>query len=87
MTDILTLFSQSLWLVVVLSAPALIVAAGTGILTSLVQALMQLQDQTLPFAIKLVAVAITLALTGRWMLVEIVELTNLVFRIISMRLY
>jgi type III secretion protein S len=66
-------------LVVVLSAPPLIVAVVVGVLTSLIQALMQIQDQTLPFGIKLVAVGITLALTGRWIGVELIQLTSLTF--------
>ena len=70
-------------LVVLLSAPPLIVAVVVGVLTSLVQALMQIQDQTLPFGIKLVAVGITLALTGRWIGVEMIQLLNLMFDMVS----
>ncbi|MCB5361995.1 EscS/YscS/HrcS family type III secretion system export apparatus protein [Vibrio splendidus] len=84
MFDILTLFAQSLWLVVVLSLPPLLVAAGVGVFVSLIQALMQLQDQTLPFVIKLVAVGLTMVMTGRWMTVEVIKLTNLIFQAIAM---
>ena len=73
------LFKQGMLLVVVLSAPPLIVAVVVGVLTSLVQALMQIHDQTLPFGIKLVAVGITLALTGHWVGVELMQLTQLTF--------
>ena len=79
--DSILLFKQGMLLVVVLSAPPLIVAVVAGVLTSLVQALMQIQDQTLPFGIKLVAVGITLALTGRWIGVELIQLLNLTFDI------
>jgi len=48
-----------------------------------VQALMQIQDQTLPFGIKLVAVGITLAVTGRWIGVELIQLINLTFDMIA----
>ncbi|WP_205914764.1 EscS/YscS/HrcS family type III secretion system export apparatus protein, partial [Pseudomonas viridiflava] len=48
--ETLTLFKQAMMLVVVLSAPPLIVAVVVGVITSLLQAVMQLQDQTLPFA-------------------------------------
>lgn len=82
--DILTVFAQSLWLVVVLSLPCLLVASGVGVLVSLIQALMQLQDQTLPFVIKLIAVGLTLVMTGRWMSVEVIELTNHIFRAVSL---
>ncbi|MES2870938.1 MAG: type III secretion system export apparatus subunit SctS [Pseudomonadota bacterium] len=77
--DPILLFKQGMLLVVVLSAPPLIVAVVVGVLTSLIQALMQIQDQTLPFGIKLVAVGITLALTGRWIGVELMQLTHLTF--------
>ena len=77
--DPVLLFKQGMVLVVVLSAPPLIVAVVVGVLTSLVQALMQVQDQTLPFGIKLVPVGVTLALTGRWIGVELIQLVNLTF--------
>lgn len=81
--DILSLFRQAMLLVVLLSAPALIVAVVVGILVSLLQAVMQLQDQTLPFAIKLVAVGIALALSGRWVGVELIELAQQAFTMIA----
>ena len=77
--DPVLLFKQGMLLVVVLSAPPLIVAVVVGVLTSLVQALMKVQDQTLPFSIKLVAVGVTLALTWRWIGVELIQLVNLTF--------
>lgn len=78
--DIMTLFRQSMLLVVYLSAPPLIVAVIVGTLVSLLQAVMQLQDQTLPFAIKLVAVGLVLAFSGRWIGVEIIDLTQSAFQ-------
>ena len=77
--DTITLFEKSIVLVVMLSAPPLIVAIVVGILVSLVQTVFQMQDQTLPFAIKLVAVTISLALTGAWIGAEIANLTYAVF--------
>ena len=79
----IVLFKQGMLLVVVLSAPPLIVAVVVGVLTSLVQALKQIQDQTLPFGIKLVAVGVTLILTGRWIGVELIQLINLTFEMIG----
>lgn len=81
--ETLTLFKQAMMLVVVLSAPPLIVAVVVGVITSLLQAVMQLQDQTLPFSIKLVAVGLALALTGRWIGIELMQLAYLSFSMIS----
>ena len=79
----IVLFKQGMLLVVVLTAPPLIVAVIVGVLTSLIQALMQIQDQTLPFGIKLVAVGVTLVVTGRWIGLELVQLINLTFDMIA----
>lgn len=81
--DILTLFKQAMLLVVYLSAPPLVVAVVVGVLISLLQAAMQLQDQTLPFSIKLVAVGVTLALSGRWIGVELMQLAQTAFVMMS----
>ncbi len=81
--EALNLFKQGMILVVLLTAPPLIVAVVVGVLTSLVQALMQVQDQTLPFGLKLLAVGLTLAMTGRWIGVELIQLTNLAFNMIA----
>ena len=54
------LTSQALKLVLVASMPPVIAAALVGILVSLLQALTQVQEQTLPFAFKLMAVALTI---------------------------
>lgn len=79
----IVLFKQGMLLVVLLTAPPLIVAVVVGVMTSLVQALMQVQDQTLPFGIKLVAVGITLIMTGRWIGVELIQLMNVTFDMIG----
>ncbi len=58
--DILHFTNQTLWLVLVLSLPPVLVAALIGTLVSLVQALTQIQEQTLGFVAKLVAVVVVL---------------------------
>ena len=79
MTDTITLFEKAIILVVMLSAPPLLVAIGVGVLISLLQSVFQIQDQTLPFAVKLVAVSMTLSITGVWISGEIGLLTQAVF--------
>ena len=53
--------SESMLLVMKLSMPPIIVASIVGVVVALLQALTQVQEQTLPFGIKLIAVAVTLA--------------------------
>jgi type III secretion protein S len=56
--------SEVMILVLYLSMPAILVASGVGLLISLLQALTQVQEQTLPFAVKLIAVSATIAATA-----------------------
>jgi len=81
--DVIYLFKESMILVVMLSAPPLIVAVVVGMIISLIQSVMQLQDQTLPFAIKLLAVGGTIALSGRWVGVELMQLTESAFAMMA----
>jgi type III secretion protein S len=55
------LLTQAMTLVMLLSLPPILVASLLGILVSLLQALTQVQEQTIAFAVKLIAVAITIA--------------------------
>lgn len=83
MADTIHFFQQGLWLAVVMSAPPLLVATLLGIVVSLVQAVTQIQDQSLPYVIKLVAVAVTLGVLGRWFGSELMSLTQLAFDLIA----
>jgi type III secretion protein S len=58
---------KALMLVLLLSLPPIVTAAVVGVLVSLIQAVTQIQDQTLSFAFRLVAVIITLLITVQWL--------------------
>lgn len=77
--DIVSHVVKALLLVLWLSLPPIIVASVVGTLFSLFQALTQIQEQTLSFAIKLIAVGITLFLTARWVGGEIFNYTVSLF--------
>ena len=64
--DLINHLTKALYLTLWLSLPPIIVASVVGTLFALFQALTQVQEQTLSFAIKLVAVMATLALTAGW---------------------
>jgi type III secretion protein S len=83
--DTLTLFREGLMLVVMLSAPALIVTTVIGVVISLIQGLFQVQDQALSFTVKVVALVAVLLLTGQWMFSELLLLTNHVFTLLAQR--
>lgn len=64
--NLISILAKAMYLTLWLSLPTIIVASVVGTLFSLFQALTQIQEQTLSFAIKLVAVMATLALTATW---------------------
>ena len=70
------LMQTTLVTVLWLSAPALLIAILVGFGVSLFQALTQIQDQTLPQAIKLVAVLLALVLLGPMLAGHIAGLTS-----------
>lgn len=76
---IIQLTSQMMWLVLLLSLPVVVVASVVGVLISLIQALTQIQDQTIQFLIKMLAVAVVLALTFHWMGDVLLNYANLSF--------
>jgi type III secretion protein S len=69
--------SAGLVLVLYLSLPPIIVAAVAGVLVSFLQALTQIQEQTLSFGIKLIAVAVTLFAIAPWIGAELRSFTLL----------
>jgi type III secretion protein S len=77
--DITSNVIKAMMLVLWLSLPPIMVASLVGILFSLVQALTQIQEQTLSFGVKLVAVGLTLYLTARWIGGEIYNYTLMLF--------
>ena len=69
----LELIRHAIMLCLLVSAPLLVVALVVGVLVSLVQAVTQLQEQTLTFIPKLLAVGFTAILTLPWMLRELIQ--------------
>lgn len=76
---ILDYAQKCLILVLKLSMIPILVATVLGILVSLLQALTQIQEQTLGFAIKLIAVSITLMAASSWIGGELFVYTQSIF--------
>jgi type III secretion protein S len=57
------LMEQALWLVLVLSAPPILVASVVGLVVAVLQSATQLQEQTVQYAAKFLAIALTLFAT------------------------
>lgn len=70
----LSLMNKALMTVLLLSAPALGIAIVVGLGVGLLQALTQIQDQTLPQVVKLVAVLLVIVFVGPLLASQIAEL-------------
>jgi type III secretion protein S len=70
-SDLSSVLIQALIVTLWLSLPTILVASIVGTIFSLLQALTQIQEQTLSYAIKLISVAAVLYITARWMGAEI----------------
>jgi len=77
--ELVNYLTKALYLTLWLSLPPIIVASVVGTLFALFQALTQIQEQTLSFAVKLIATMATLALTARWVGGEMFNYTLAVF--------
>lgn len=82
-SEITDLTTQTLLLVLYLSMPPIIAAASVGTLVALLQALTQLQEQTLSFAIKLFFVIVVIFATARWLGQELFHFADQIFKSIS----
>jgi len=69
--------------ILAISGPALLVGMIVGLVISIFQATTQIQEQTLSFVPKLVAIFITLILAGSFMLNGLLNFTAMIFKMIA----
>ena len=80
--DVTTIALQTMILAAKVSAPILLTALLVGFAISLFQAATQIQEQTLSFVPKMIAVAIALLVTGNWVLGELTTFTHHLFEML-----
>ncbi len=71
---------NAVYLTLLLSAPLLIAGLLVGLVVSILQATTQIQEQTLAFIPKIVAVFLALLFFGPWMLQQALEFTQTIFQ-------
>ncbi len=76
---ILQVAREGLILVLVASAPPLLASMGVGLVVSVMQATTQIQEQTLTFVPKLVAVFLSLVIAGPWIGAQLVRFTHTLY--------
>ncbi len=74
--DVITLFRDTIWLTAKVSAPALSVGMLVGLLVSIIQTTTSIQEQTLTFVPKLIAIGFTLIISLGWILKNLMNFTQ-----------
>ena len=70
---VFTFGQQGLHLLLVVAAPVLLTVLGVGLVVSVFQAATQINEATLSFVPKLVAIFVTLILAGPWMITMLTD--------------
>lgn len=77
--EIVQLAYRALLLILILSGPPILISMIFGLTVAIFQAATQIQEQTLSFTIKLVAVIMTLFIMGGFLAGQIVQFANSIF--------
>ena len=80
---IIDLFTESVKMILILSAPMLISGLLIGLLIAIFQATTQIQEATLAFVPKIIVVFLVMLMTGSWLINSLVEYTNYVLNLID----
>jgi flagellar biosynthetic protein FliQ len=73
---VINIAMQAMQLAFKISMPLLLVGLAVGLLVSIFQAVTQIQEQTLTFIPKIVAMGLVLVVAGPWMLSEVITYTE-----------
>ncbi|WP_082760088.1 flagellar biosynthesis protein FliQ [Abyssisolibacter fermentans] len=85
--EIIKLAQQAMGTILTISAPMLVLALLVGLLVSIFQATTQIQEATLAFVPKIVAVLLAFILFGPWMLNRMIEFTENIFTNINLYIH
>ncbi len=85
MTDVtvIAIMRESLMTILIVSAPMLGIGMFVGLIISIFQTTTSIQEQTLTFVPKIVAIFLTLIIFGAWMIRTLLNYTTHVFTMIE----
>jgi flagellar biosynthetic protein FliQ len=82
--SIIRILREGLLLILLLSGGPMLASMLVGFLVSLLQATTQIQEQTLSYVPKLLAVFVTIAVLGPWIIRQMVQFTTILFETIPL---
>lgn len=78
--SVISMAENAIYTLLLIAGPLLILAVAVGLIISIFQATTQIQEQTLAFVPKIIAVLVGLVFFGPWMLNLIVDFTVNIFQ-------
>ncbi len=78
--DVMQLITNAMWLAVRIGAPILLTSLVVGVGIGLLQSVTQIQEPTLSFVPKFLAIGVVIIVSGPWILSEIVTYTEQLIR-------
>lgn len=81
---VVSLFQEAVYTIIIVAAPMLLSGLIVGLIVSIFQATTQIQEQTLAFIPKIIAVLLALVIFGPWMISRLVDFTNNIFEQITL---
>ncbi len=79
-TAVMEIGLQAMLMAAKLAAPILLTALAVGLAVGLLQSVTQIQEMTLAFVPKFIAVAVVVVVAGNWMLHELISFTHELFQ-------
>ena len=76
---VVTLLRETLYLIIKVSAPMLIVSLVVGLIVSILQTVTSIQEQTLTFVPKLISIFLVIMIAGNWIITNIVDYMTYLF--------
>jgi flagellar biosynthetic protein FliQ len=74
--DAIDLARGAIWMAILIGSPVLLAGMAVGLIVGLLQALTQIQEQTIAFVPKVVAMVAVLSLTLPWLITQILQYTS-----------
>jgi len=78
-SDAITVIQQGLITILTVAAPILVVGLAVGLVVSIIQAATQINEQSLGFILKIVAIFLIIILCGPWMLTQLMDFTKIIY--------
>ncbi len=82
-TDVVDVAREAIWVLLAVASPVMLVALGVGLIVALVQALTQVQEMTLAFVPKILAIFLSLILFFPFMITSMIDLMEQITQRIS----